>query len=70
VVVLPYGNDGVGVPGPFIAAAPDAMRILLLRPGDAPPPGSVRVAIRADASSHAVAAQMGCAALVCGPLEP
>ncbi|WP_026440363.1 glycosyltransferase family 39 protein [Acidocella facilis] len=67
VVALPFGNDGVGVPGPFIAAAPDAMRLLLLRPGDVPPPGAVRVAIRADGASRAVSAAMGCAALVCGP---
>jgi hypothetical protein len=67
VVALPYGNDGVGVPGPFIAAAPDGMRILLLRPGETPPPGAVRAAIRADAASRAVAAAMDCPGLVCGP---
>ena len=67
LVALPYGNDGVGVPGPFIAAAPDAMRILLLRPGEAVPPGSVRVAIRADDKSRAMAAVMNCPGLVCGP---
>ena len=67
LVALPYGNDGVGVPGPFIAAAPDAMRILLLRPGEAVPPGSVRVAIRADDKSRAVVAVMNCPGLVCGP---
>ena len=67
VVALPYGNDGVGVPGPFIAASPDAMRLILLRPGDAVPPGAVRVAIRADQASRAVAATMNCPALVCGP---
>lgn len=67
VVALPFGNDGVGVPGPFIAAAPDAMRLLLLRPGEVAPPGAVRVAIRADDASRAVSAIMGCAALVCGP---
>ncbi len=67
LVALPYGNDGVGLPGPFIEAAPGSMRILLLRPGDVAPPGSVRVAIRADRESRAVDAQMGCAALVCGP---
>ena len=66
VVALPYGNDGVGVPGPFIEAAPDAMRLILLRPGDTVPPGAVRVAIRADQSSREVAAQMGCVRLVCG----
>lgn len=67
VVALPYGNDGVGVPGPFIAAAPDSMRILLLRPGEALPLGAVRVAIRADKESRDVAVGMGCPGLVCGP---
>ncbi|MGE4481342.1 hypothetical protein [Acidocella sp.] len=67
VVALPYGNDGVGVPGPFIAAAPGDMRILLLRPGVAVPAGAVRVNIGADAQSRAVAARLGCARLVCGP---
>jgi hypothetical protein len=33
LVLVPFGNDGVGVPGPFIAAAAPNMRILLLRPG-------------------------------------
>jgi hypothetical protein len=53
LVLLPFGNDGVGVPGPFIAAAPDAMRILLLRPGDLPPLGADMVLVRlhADAAS-------------------
>ncbi len=67
VVALPYGNDGVGIPGAFIAASPGFTRILLLRPGDAPPPGAVRVAIRADQESRAVAAAMNCPGLVCGP---
>jgi hypothetical protein len=31
LVLLPFGNDGVGIPGPFIAAAPAAMRLELLR---------------------------------------
>ena len=30
LVLLPFGNDGVGVPGPFIAAAPDDLRILVI----------------------------------------
>jgi hypothetical protein len=67
LAALPYGNDGVGVPGPFIAAAPDAMRLILLHPGDSVPPGAVRVAIRADDKSRAVAAAMNCPGLVCGP---
>ncbi len=36
LVLLPYGNDGVGIPGPFIAAAPDRMRIELIKPGAQP----------------------------------
>lgn len=31
LVVLPFGNDGVGVPGPFVAASPPQMRILVAR---------------------------------------
>lgn len=31
LVIVPFGNDGVGIPGPFIAAAPPAMRILVAR---------------------------------------
>ena len=33
LVLLPFGNDGVGVPGPFIATAPDALRVLLIGAG-------------------------------------
>jgi hypothetical protein len=33
LVLLPFGNDGVGIPGPFIATAPNAMTLLLLHPG-------------------------------------
>jgi hypothetical protein len=40
LTLLPFGNDGVGIPGPFLwqalAAAPDQMTILLVHPG-APP---------------------------------
>ncbi len=31
LVLVPFGNDGVGVPGPFIAAAPDRMSMELVR---------------------------------------
>jgi hypothetical protein len=34
--LLPFGNDGVGIPGPFIEAAPDDLRLELLTP-DAQP---------------------------------
>ena len=31
LVLLPFGNDGVGIPGPFVAAAPNRLRIALVR---------------------------------------
>ena len=33
VVLVPYGNDGVGVVGPFIAEAPDDLRVLVVPNG-------------------------------------
>jgi hypothetical protein len=36
LLLLPFGNDGVGIPGPFIATAPDDQRIELVRPGTQP----------------------------------
>jgi hypothetical protein len=57
LVLVPFGNDGVGVPGPFIAAAPPDMRILLLQPGweaqIAAEPRVVLSAIEADDASRA-----------------
>lgn len=44
LVLLPRGNDGVGVVGAFVAAAPDAMRVRLVG-GDARA-GALRAAIR------------------------
>jgi hypothetical protein len=71
LVLLPAGNDGVGIPGPFIATAPDAMRILLLHPGAAPQVQALVVTLAIDHSSRALAAQMGCPSgglvAVCGP---
>lgn len=60
LVLLPFGNDGVGIPGPFIAAAPDAMRLLLLRPGTVPPAQAVAVTLPIDNESRAMAARTGC----------
>lgn len=60
LVLLPYGNDGVGIPGPFIAAAPDAMKILLLHPGTPPDTAAreiILVTIGADAASRRAIAQ-------------
>jgi hypothetical protein len=34
VVLLPRGNDGVGIPGAFGIEAPPALPLLLIRPGD------------------------------------
>jgi hypothetical protein len=36
LVLLPFGNDGVGIPGPFIEAAPDTIRLELLTPNAQP----------------------------------
>jgi hypothetical protein len=36
LTLVPYGNDGVGIPGPFLAAAPDTLTVELLHP-NAPP---------------------------------
>ncbi|MGO9816848.1 MAG: hypothetical protein ACLPJJ_04635 [Acidocella sp.] len=62
LVVVPFGNDGVGVPGPFIAAAPDSMRLLLFRAGRALNVQGERqvilATIGADDSSRAASAQM------------
>jgi hypothetical protein len=56
LVLVPFGNDGVGVPGPFLAAAPDDMEVELLR-GEVPDvAGYRRVAVAAvgvDAGSRA-----------------
>jgi hypothetical protein len=60
VVELPYGNDGVGIPGPFIAAAPDDMRLELLHPGAIPQAPAVVVTLAVDNESRAVAAEAGC----------
>ena len=36
LVLLPRGNDGVGIVGAFLTAAPAGLHILLVRPGEAP----------------------------------
>ncbi len=65
LVLVPFGNDGVGIPGPFIASAPDNMRILLLRPATVPPPGpAVMAMLGIDHESRLVVARMGCAGAV------
>jgi len=59
LTLLPFGNDGVGIPGPFIASAPDSLTILLIK--SAPPlaqlPQHIILAtISADDSSRATIA--------------
>nr|WP_294560720.1 hypothetical protein [uncultured Rhodopila sp.] len=34
IIILPRGNDGVGIPGAFGIEAPPALPLLLVRPGD------------------------------------
>ncbi len=61
LVLLPYGNDGVGIPGPFLATAPQNLQILLLRPGDIPNLAQHKTIylamVNADNSSRAATAQ-------------
>jgi hypothetical protein len=61
LVLLPFGNDGTGIPGPFIAAVPDTMQILLLHPGNMPnlphAPTIFLVTLRADDASRTATAQ-------------
>ncbi len=37
LTLLPYGNDGVGIPGPFIASSPATLRLALITPHHLPP---------------------------------
>ncbi len=36
IALVPYGNDGVGIPGAFGIEAPPDLPLLLIRPGEAP----------------------------------
>ncbi|MGD0431563.1 MAG: glycosyltransferase family 39 protein [Acetobacteraceae bacterium] len=67
VVLLPRGNDGVGVVGAFAIEAPPALPLLLIRPDDTPARILARVApwhrvvlalLDQDASSHAASEAM------------
>jgi hypothetical protein len=57
LILLPFGNDGVGVPGPFIAAAPGNFNIELIRPDTRPDLSKatsvILPLIRADGASSA-----------------
>jgi hypothetical protein len=62
LVLLAYGNDGVGVPGPFIAVAPDDLRIELVRAGLMPDLRQetrlIVASINADAASRSANATL------------
>jgi hypothetical protein len=60
VVLVPFGNDGVGIPGPFIASGPDGMRILLVRPEKISKDPAIMVTMPIDNESRAVVAETGC----------
>jgi hypothetical protein len=68
LILVPYGNDGVGVPGPFIASAPDDLRIQLFH-GTQPDLGGetrlILVTINADDSSRAASAEVAAALSAC-----
>jgi len=56
LTLLPFGNDGVGIPGPFIAAAPPTMRLEILNqtpPGLATESRLLLVTLALDDSSRA-----------------
>ncbi|MDE8347030.1 MAG: hypothetical protein POH28_12795 [Acidocella sp.] len=57
LILVPYGNDGVGIPGPVIARLPDTALVALIRPGHWPDlsasPTIILLLIRADAASRA-----------------
>ena len=44
VVLVPYGNDGAGLVGPFVAEAPDNLRILVVPDGTTPAQLKARLA--------------------------
>jgi hypothetical protein len=59
LTLIPYGNDGVGIPGPFIEAAPGALTIRLIKsppPLTQLPPHIILATITADDSSRATIA--------------
>lgn len=61
LILVPFGNDGVGIPGPFIASLPDTARIKLLRTGPMPnlvPAQKIILAtLSIDATSRAATAR-------------
>ncbi len=59
LALVPFGNDGVGVPGPFIAAVPDSQRIEIFRNRLPDIGGTTRIVLAtpgADAASRTSAA--------------
>jgi 4-amino-4-deoxy-L-arabinose transferase-like glycosyltransferase len=65
LVLVPFGNDGVGIPGPFIATAPSGLMVQIVRaPTPALPADSARfhriviANIQVDAASRALIPQL------------
>ena len=69
LAIVPFGNDGVGVPGPFAAAAPPALHVLVARQAKTAPalasayPRIAIAEIAVDASSRALAPELAAAFL-------
>lgn len=51
LILLPFGNDGVGVPGPFIAVMPDDLRLELIKPNVLPDLRAERLIILANVNA-------------------
>ena len=72
VIVLPRGNDGVGVAGPFLAELPGFARVLLVSEADTAlalrartPPGPVVLVLTAQDRASAAALDTMRAAFAC-----
>ena len=72
IIVLPRGNDGVGVVGPFLAELPDSARVLLVAETDTPsmlrarvPPGKVVLVLTDQDRASAAALDVMRAAFAC-----
>ena len=72
VIVLPRGDDGVGVVGPFLSELPDSARVLLVARTDTPlalrartPPGKVVLVLTDQDRASAAALETMRAAFAC-----
>ena len=72
IIVLPRGNDGVGIVGPFLAELPDSARVLLVSETDTPltlrarlPPGPAVLALLDEDRASRAATKVMRAAFPC-----